>query len=161
MEVRARTIGKSAYQSLSVDNTVMFTTFIPYSDRDQSCALTVGVARAYSIYISTGLKRFGTLYESFATDSLPSSSIVSKQTIVRTDGSQPEDVSLKSSNLGLCFSGLKRLKIALNTAGESKLFGDKTRLPNDIRHDLGGISDGRRIALLPFQLSSFSDSLCT
>jgi len=81
------TAEKSLSPSITVDGTVMFSTYHPSNSTD-ACSVTSGAARVYAINVRTGIKRFNDLFETFATTGIPPSiNIFSEGSLIRTDGS--------------------------------------------------------------------------
>ena len=109
---------KALAQSITVDGVVMFTTYIPNNgSASTSCTPSTGTGRSYAMNITTGVKRFTTLYETFATTGLPSQvTILNEADIIRTDGTSSSSSSTSSSsssssgvgtgNTSLCLRGL-------------------------------------------------------
>jgi type IV pilus assembly protein PilY1 len=127
---------KSLAQSSTLNGAVMFTTFIPGSSAI-ACQPTTGTSRSYAIKLTTGIKYFDNLYETFNTTGLPTQiSSINATKIVRTDntnssssssaGSSGSSSSSSSSNsTGLstgCLSGVSILNSCVEFGSKIKTY---------------------------------------
>jgi type IV pilus assembly protein PilY1 len=97
-------------KSITVDGTVVFTTYVP-TQANNSCIAVQGSGRAYTIDIDKGRKHFDSLYEPFALSGEPSEvTIVNKSALVRTDRGSPENAPAATDHGSICWSGVTLLK---------------------------------------------------
>jgi type IV pilus assembly protein PilY1 len=102
--------------SITIDGTVMFTTYI--NNVETPCeALSKTNARAYSVELSNGSKRFQTLFEPFVADGLPSSVMAINTRSVVGVARMPAE---RSHSSGICLVGLVTLDRCVS-------FGNRTK----------------------------------
>ncbi len=117
-------------ESITVNGTVMFTTYVPTAS-SSTCNVSTGGGRAYALSIEAGKKYFTNLYESFATTGLPSQiTIVNQAGITRTDGTSSSSSTTTSSSSnsssatasGTCLSGVSILGSCMQFGSMVKTF---------------------------------------
>jgi len=115
---------KALARSITVDGTVLFTTYLPTAT-STGCSVSTGQSRSYGINVVAGLKRFSNLYEQFNTSGLPTEiSIVNQDHIVRTDGTTatPPTTPPSSTTTGTCLSGVTILGNCVNFGSRVRTF---------------------------------------
>ncbi|HKQ81512.1 MAG TPA: PilC/PilY family type IV pilus protein, partial [Steroidobacteraceae bacterium] len=113
-------------QSVTVDGTVMFTTYTAGSSASNVCSVTSGSGRAYSIQAMNAAKRFDDLYETFPVTGLPTQvAIIAPSQVIRTDGTTPTpdpNAPVSTSTPGTCFSGVSILGRCVDFGSRVKTF---------------------------------------
>lgn len=108
--------------SITVDGTVMFTSYIPPAGGG-ACTAGAGTGRAYSIKIDSATKRFDEAYETFAVTGLPPSiAIFNEDQLIKTDdsGDDDDDNDDENEQNSVCLSGVSVL-------GNCVDFGDRIK----------------------------------
>jgi type IV pilus assembly protein PilY1 len=107
-------------KSITVDRTVVFTTYLP-AQTNNNCSAALGSGRAYTIDIDKGRKHFDSLYEPFAVSGEPSEvTIVNKSALIRADSSRSGHTLAATDRGSICWSGVTLLKRCV-------AFGDRVK----------------------------------